>query len=188
MPTPVEVPKLGNTVEECLIRAGRNIRATPSPPATWSAKSKPTRRRSKSRLPSTARFSKSCLKRAPTSPSSRHLHIGEANESVCRSSTCSHRAPTPPAARRFPRRPTLAAEHDIAPPTTPGSGPNGRILESDLHGLEPARPQSPREDRPSLRESSPPPPNTRFTPPPTPPPSSPSAPNSSSPPTSTSTI
>jgi pyruvate dehydrogenase E2 component (dihydrolipoamide acetyltransferase) len=154
MPTPVEVPKLGNTVEECLIArwakrpgdtvtAGELVAEIETDKATFEVTA-----------PVAGTILEILAEEGAYVPVFTTIcTIGEAGDTALPAAPAEAPSPRPepqaeppalsPRARRF------AAEHDLTPPATPGSGPNGRILEADLRPLAaaapPARPSNLRE-------------------------------------------
>jgi len=148
MPTPVEVPKLGNTVEECLIARWAKHKGDTVAAGDLVCEIETDKATFEVTAPVDGTILEVLFEEGAYVPVFTTIFtIGEPNEV----SGAGHRPalPEPPAPSAAPplspRARRFAAEHDIAPPATPGSGPSGRILESDLHGLEPARPTNLRD-------------------------------------------
>src|SRR6266404_370282 len=144
MPTPVEVPKLGNTVEECLIARWAKHKGDTVAAGDLVCEIETDKATFEVTAPIDGTILEVLFEEGAYVPVFTTIFtIGDAGE------TSTPPPPSAPATARplSPRARRFAAEHDIEPPTTPGSGPNGRILESDLHGLEPARPSSNLRDK-----------------------------------------
>ncbi len=143
MPTPVEVPKLGNTVEECLIARWAKHKGDTVAAGDLVCEIETDKATFEVTAPVDGTILDILFDEGAYVPVFTTIFtIGEANEAAVADSAGAAPPPAtvvpvaPPSLS--PRAQRYAAEHGIAPPSTPGSGPNGRILESDLHGLEPA--------------------------------------------------
>src|SRR5882724_10478733 len=134
MPTPVEVPKLGNTVEECLIARWAKHKGDTVAAGDLVCEIETDKATFEVTAPVDGTILEILFEEGAYVPVFTTIFtIGDATDANAISGANEPPAPPPissaapplsPRARRF------AAEHDIAPPTTPGSGPNGRILES----------------------------------------------------------
>jgi pyruvate dehydrogenase E2 component (dihydrolipoamide acetyltransferase) len=162
----VEVPKLGNTVEECiisrwckrpgeLVAAGDVVAEIETDKATFEVTA-----------PSAGTLLAQFFEEGGVAPVFARLFvIGEPGETVSAAAipasveldaprTIISAAPTPPAttngrgARMSPRARRLARERNLHAGNIVGSGPNGRILERDLHSLK-------TEPRPTLTAGTP---------------------------------
>jgi pyruvate dehydrogenase E2 component (dihydrolipoamide acetyltransferase) len=159
MAIPVEVPKLGNTVEECLIAKWRKHKGEHVSAGEVVAEIETDKATFEVTAPADGTVLETFFEEGALAPVFTNLFvIGEAGESVdafrpqaaaaTEAAPAAAPAPAPaaplvdrlwaPRARAAtsgslsPRARRFAAEHDFHPPAVTGSGPAGRVLEEDL--------------------------------------------------------
>src|SRR5438132_544360 len=143
MPTPVEVPKLGNTVEECLISRWAKHKGDTVAAGDLVCEIETDKATFEVTAPCDGTILEVLFDEGAYVPVFTTIFTIGADDELARPAAAAAPAaaplaPAPGGPALSPRARRFAAEHGIQPPTTPGSGPNGRILESDLHGLKPA--------------------------------------------------
>jgi pyruvate dehydrogenase E2 component (dihydrolipoamide acetyltransferase) len=157
MATPVEVPKLGNTVEECLIAKWRKHKGDAVSAGEVVAEIETDKATFEVTAPADGTVLETFFEEGALVPVFTNLFvIGQAGESVDAfrpqgaAGTAAEAAPTaaaeaPKVERQVaqpvpaasaghlsPRARRFAAEHDFHPASVTGSGPAGRVLEEDL--------------------------------------------------------
>jgi pyruvate dehydrogenase E2 component (dihydrolipoamide acetyltransferase) len=155
MAIPVEVPKLGNTVEECLIAKWRKHKGEHVSAGEVVAEIETDKATFEVTAPADGTVLETFFEEGALAPVFTNLFvIGEAGESVdafrpqAAAATeaapaaapaapkvdrqVARPAPAAPAGSLSPRARRFAAEHDFHPDAVIGSGPAGRVLEADL--------------------------------------------------------
>jgi pyruvate dehydrogenase E2 component (dihydrolipoamide acetyltransferase) len=151
MAIPVEVPKLGNTVEECLIAKWRKHKGDAVSAGEVVAEIETDKATFEVAAPADGTVLETFFEEGALVPVFTNLFvIGEAGESVDafrpRAAAApaaapaapkvdrqvAQPAPAAPSASLSPRARRFAAEHDFHPAAVTGSGPAGRVLEDDL--------------------------------------------------------
>ena len=155
MAIPVEVPKLGNTVEECLIAKWRKHKGEHVSAGEVVAEIETDKATFEVTAPADGTLLETFFAEGALVPVFTNLFvIGEAGESVdafrpqAAAATeavpaaapaapkvdrqVARPAPAAPSGSLSPRARRFAAEHDFHPPAVTGSGPAGRVLEDDL--------------------------------------------------------
>ena len=155
MAIPVEVPKLGNTVEECLIAKWRKHKGEHVSAGEVVAEIETDKATFEVTAPADGTVLETFFEEGALAPVFTNLFvIGEAGESVdafrpqAAAATeaapaaapaapkvdrqVARPAPAAPSGSLSPRARRFAAEHDFHPPAVTGSGPAGRVLEDDL--------------------------------------------------------
>jgi pyruvate dehydrogenase E2 component (dihydrolipoamide acetyltransferase) len=156
MAIPVEVPKLGNTVEECLIAKWRKHKGDAVSAGEVVAEIETDKATFEVTAPAGGTVLETFFDEGALVPVFTNLFvIGEAGESVdtyrpqgaaapaeaAPAATpdapkverqVARPAPAAPSGSLSPRARRFAAEHDFHPPAVTGSGPAGRVLEEDL--------------------------------------------------------
>jgi pyruvate dehydrogenase E2 component (dihydrolipoamide acetyltransferase) len=132
--TLVEVPKLGNTVEECIVGEWRKREGDRVTEGEVIAEIETDKTTFEITAPVSGTILEVFFEQGALAPVFAKLcSIGEAGESA---------APAPPEVDTFlsPRAKRFAAEHDFVPPPITGSGPGGRVIEQDVRQAVEAAP------------------------------------------------
>jgi pyruvate dehydrogenase E2 component (dihydrolipoyllysine-residue acetyltransferase) len=144
--TLVEVPKLGNTVEECIVGEWRKREGDRVTQGEVIAEIETDKTTFEITAPVDGTILEVFFEQGALAPVFATLcSIGEAGESA---------APLSAEAETFlsPRAKRFAAEHDFAPPPITGSGPGGRVIEQDVRqafAASPAKAPAPVAERTS---------------------------------------
>jgi pyruvate dehydrogenase E2 component (dihydrolipoamide acetyltransferase) len=163
MVTPVEMPKLGNTVEECVLNKWRKKKGDRVSVGEIIAEIETDKATFELPAPADGFFLEAFFEEGSLVPVYTNICVlGALGESVerFRPANTAPSAPVqssaaavalgaapaapPPAPSSFfasPRARKFAREHGLQPPLDPGSGPGGRILEQDLVSLYRASPR-----------------------------------------------
>src|SRR5437870_11909563 len=163
MPTPVEVPKLGNTVEECLITRWAKHKGDPVSAGDLVAEIETDKATFEVTAPIDGTILETFFAEGALVPVFTNLFVignpGESIEPFRPQGSSPSTAPTPsetaapvpsaagaassaraashatPSVTYSPRARRFAEEHNFHPAIINGSGPGGRILEEDLRAL-----------------------------------------------------
>jgi pyruvate dehydrogenase E2 component (dihydrolipoamide acetyltransferase) len=150
--TPVEVPKVGNTVEECMVGEWRKHKGDQVTAGEVIAEIETDKTTFEITAPVSGTILEVFFAQGEYVPVFTHLCvIGEPGETVSRPGPAEPAPPTapvpsqapadapPPSAVLSPRARRFAHEHNLTPPLA-GSGPGGRVLEADLRTAYAAAP------------------------------------------------
>jgi pyruvate dehydrogenase E2 component (dihydrolipoamide acetyltransferase) len=142
--TPVEVPKVGNTVEECMVGEWRKHKGDHVTAGEVIAEIETDKTTFEITAPVSGTILEVFFAQGALVPVFTNLcMIGEPGEdAVDPSPAPTERAidPAPPAPALSPRAKRFAEEHNFRPASLAGSGPGGRVLEADLREAYAAAP------------------------------------------------